>query len=368
MKKLRDEKIKNYIFKNKFDGRFMLDVIDNPDYSYLPSVKTATYKEPVITDVPSDYYVSFIKDVKRLKTPDCECVVEVCSILQPYSQFLYGFNERGSDNIEKKYHYVKMVYTIGSKEYLDFVEAMSLHIHSVAKKSFALNDLYDVCEVVELSYATEDSVGSFSYRRPLYTEDAYLDEVIDELYNALQNNHCQDDTVNMSFERNEKIKCYDYKIKVGKNGSLKDNTGFMYKAYKKRKIPSGYYKSVIASADLYEADDGNETEVIYEVEPYEQYFNRMNNIKKDGYKDKYYYFTEYFNKEKSSNDFCKSMMISLYDEIKPFSLYDVGDIHEVLELKYDDDKDEVMVVTRRPLYYEDSLSDKKLNELVSNVR
>lgn len=338
----------------------------------LEQDQVVNYTNQELNEVPSGYYVSFVIKAERSIVNDVVCI-DVYYRLENYEQYVDREGLDKKENPSEEFYYAKETYVLGSKEYVSFMESMALSLHHTKEKEFYLEDVINVGEFILIEH-DENKKLYVSLRRPLYADDCFADEEIKFMYNeVVQERLIGKNTVSsiMNVTRNAMILNCDHKIKVGKPSPNIHFYDLIPEKFDNDFVPNGWYVSVALCANLYGPEYAEEgVEVIYKLEPYDLYFNKINGKEIDNFQDTCYVIKQKFafNTE-AHDDFTSAMSKVMFDDRDNcFSINDVNNTHEVVALLRDDERHDVVFKFRRPLYFEDRLTDEKLAELSKPVR
>ena len=134
---------------------------------------TFEYQFPFENDVPENWYLSKIMDVRTDKNQYHQPYVDVYYKIFSTTMFNDYNNYRTN---EISYYYIKQRYMKHSTHYGNFISAM----HKIVKsKKFRIYDLIGITEGFLLEYKKEGAIGSISQRRAMDIDDEYFafDEV-----------------------------------------------------------------------------------------------------------------------------------------------------------------------------------------------
>ena len=338
----------------------------------LEQDQVVNYTNQELNEVPSGYYVSFVIKAERIIVNDVDCI-DVYYRLESYEQYVEREGLYKKENPSEDFYFVKETYMLGSKEYVTLMESMALSLHHSKDKELFLEDIVNVGEFILIEH-DENKKPYVSLRRPLYADDCFSDEDIEFFYNeAVQERLIGENTRTdiMSVTRNAMILNSDHKTKVGKPSPNIQLYDLIPLNFDNEVVPNGWYVSVALCANLYGPEYAEEgVEVIYKLEPYDTYFNKINEKETENVKDISYIIKQKFAFHTDEHDdFTFAMSRVMFDDTDTsFSVYDVNNAHEVVALIRDDEKHDVVFKLRRPLYFEDRLTDEILAELSKPVR
>lgn len=338
----------------------------------LEENQVVKYINQELNDVPPGYYVSFVVKAERNFVNDVDCI-DVCYRLESYDQYVEREGLDKKENPSEDFYFVNETYVLGSKEYVTLMESMALSLHHTKEKELFLEDIICVGEFILVEY-DENEKPYISLRRPLYADDCFSDDEFDCFYDdVVQERLIGENTVSgiMNVTRNAMILNIDHKIKVDKPSPNINFYDLIPENFDNDIVPNGWYVSVALYANLYGPEYAEEgVEVIYKLEPYDLYFNKINGKEFDNFEDTSYVIKQKFafNTE-VHEEFTSAMSKVLFDDTDTsFSVFDVNNAHEVVALLHDDERHDVVFKFRRPLYFEDRLTNEKLAELSKPVR
>lgn len=137
------------------------------------------YKFPLIDEVPPGKYISRIMDVQETVTRRGEQAIAVFYKLESVVQCYKRVRGLLPDGYKKTYYHIKQVYPKDGQFFEDFSDAMSCELFGVEGYEVNIEDIIDIEEVIELSYADYCRIGGIS-KRDSVNYDAFYGEAQEE--------------------------------------------------------------------------------------------------------------------------------------------------------------------------------------------